>query len=137
MSDKLPQLRWWQYLYYTLSVAVLLLNFLKAWIWTKPLPISPIITRTLFQDSQGNLVMTFADLTKGMLILTESSGQYGTFQWLLGSQQAKLVQCVSPGGSCNNEGTLTFTPSINGYTWTAPLTFKLPQQNFTVTIIYT
>jgi hypothetical protein len=133
---KLPQLRWWQYLYYSISAAVLVLNFLRTWIWIKPLPISPILTRTLYQDSQGNLSMTFNDITRGTIIITESSGQYGTFQWLLGSQRAKLIDCVGPNAACNNEGTMTFTPSINGYTWTAPLTYKLPQQNFTATIIY-
>ena len=134
---KTNEFKWWQYFYYSVSVGLLILNFLRDWIWVKKLPISAILTRTLFRDSQGNLIMTFPGVQNGTIIITESSGQYGTFQWLLGSQQAKFVNCVGPNPVCNNEGTMTYTPSIGGYTWTAPLTYKLPQQNFTATIIYT
>ncbi len=125
---------WWQYIYYAFSVALLIVNFLKDWVWTKPLPISNVLTRTLYTTRSGTLELTFPNVRSGLLILTETSGSYGTYQWLLGNQNATLIGCVSPTQVCTNEGTMQWTSSIGGYTWIAPS--KLAQRNFTATIVY-
>jgi hypothetical protein len=128
-------LAWWQYAFYAFSVAIAIVNFMKDWIWVpKPIPISNILNRTLYTTSTGSLQMTFPGVRSGTLILTESSGSYGTYQWLLGNKNSTLLGCVSPTQVCTNEGTMQWTDSINGYTWIAPS--KLAQRNFTATILF-
>jgi hypothetical protein len=125
---------WWQYVFYAFSVGLFIVNFLKDWVWVKPIPISHILQRTLYTTRTGSLEMTFPNVRSGTLTLTETSGSYGTYQWLLGNKNATLLGCVSPTQICTNEGTMQWTDSIGGYTWIAPS--KLAQRNFTAIIVY-
>lgn len=125
---------WWQYIIYAVSITMLIANFLRDWVFAKSLPISQVLQRSLTTDTNGNYTMTFADLQNGTLTLTESSGSYGTQQWLVGGGQSKLIASVCPNAPCSTTSSLNYDAAIKGYRWVS--TTKLPSSNFTAVIVY-
>jgi hypothetical protein len=129
---------WWQYMYYAFSVALLIVNFLRDWVFAKPLPISVLLSKPLLMNA-GVQTLTFDNLNAGTITFTDTAGSFGTQQWLVGNQNSTLVSCLSPGALnpkvCSlNPGTMVYTPSVNGYVWTAPQ--AIASVNFTATLVY-
>ena len=125
---------WWQYIWYAISASLLLFNFLNTYVWNKPLPISQVLRRTLAVDTNGNYTMSFANVLNGTITLTESTGTYGTQQWLVGGGSSKLLGSVCPNAPCSTTSDLNFDATIQGYRWVS--TTKLPSNDFTATIVY-
>lgn len=129
---------WWQYMYYAFSVALLILNFLREWVFAKPLPISVLLKVPLLMN-QGVQTLSFDNIRAGTITFTDTAGSFGTYQWLVGNESSSLLSCVSPDSTtpkdCTlNPGTMVHNPSISGYVWTAPQT--IASVNFTATLIY-
>lgn len=131
---KTKMVAWWQYIFYAFSATMLIVNFLKDWVWAKSYPISPLLNRTLTVDTNGNYTMAFANVLSGTITLTESSGSFGTQQWLVGGGQSKLLGSVCPNAPCSTTTQLNYDANIKGYRWVSPT--KLPSSNFTATVIY-
>ena len=129
---------WWQYMIYAISVTLLIVNFLRDWVFAKPLPISALLSKRLLARA-GAQTLAFDNISAGVITFTDTAGSFGTYQWLVGNESSSLISCVSPASTtpkdCTlNPGTMTYTPNIQGYVWTAPQT--LASVNFTATLVY-
>ena len=128
---------WWQYMYYAISATFLLVNFLRDWIFAKPFPISSLLSKKLSM-TEGLQTMSFDNISAGTITFTDSAGNYGTYQWLVGNQNATLISCVPPASSSKNcslsPGTMTYNSDIRGFVWSPPQ--AIPNTDFTATLVY-
>ena len=129
---------WWQYMYYAFSVTILIVNFLRDWVFAKTLPISGLLSKPLL-IKEGVQTLTFDNIRAGTITFTDTAGSFGTYQWLVGNQNATLLSCVSPNSTTPKDctlspGTMVHSPSINGFVWSAPQ--NIASVNFTATLVY-
>jgi hypothetical protein len=125
-------------MYYAFSVTLLIVNFLREWVFAKPLPISVLQSKQLLMNA-GVQTLSFDNVRAGTITFTDTAGSFGSQQWLVGNQSSSLVACVSPYSSTpkdctQNPGTMVYTPEISGYVWTAPQT--LASVNYSATVVY-
>jgi hypothetical protein len=80
----------------------------------------------------------FHNIQNGLLIMSDAANSAGTYVWVVGGQAPGVLLGGSGGGSTGKQisiGTLTYTPTIKGYTWTLPAGFPLPFINMKYTIL--
>jgi hypothetical protein len=96
------------------------------------LSVPEIVTSNLANSVQ------FHNLQNGLLIMSDTANSAGTYIWVVGGQAPGVLLGGSGGGSTGKQisiGTLTYTPTIKGYTWTLPAGFPLPFINMKYTTL--
>jgi hypothetical protein len=96
------------------------------------LSVPEIVTSNLANSVQ------FHNLQNGLLIMSDTANSAGTYVWVVGGQAPGVLLGGSGGGSTGKQisiGTLTYTPTIKGYTWTLPAGFPLPFINMKYTTL--
>ena len=104
---------------------VLILLILRVYVWQKELALSD----TRIVTSAASETVQFHNIQNGLIVMSDAANSAGTFVWVVGGQAPGTLLGGSGGGASGKQivlGTLTYTPTIKGYTWTKPAGFPLP-----------
>ena len=108
-----------------LFFVLLLVLILRVYVWEKQLALQD----TRIVVSAANATVQFSNIQNGLIVMSDAANSAGTFVWVVGGQAPGVLLGGSGGGATGkqiNLGTLTYTPTIKGYTWTKPAGFPLP-----------
>lgn len=104
---------------------ILILLILRVYVWQKELALSD----TRIVTSAASETVQFHNIQNGLIVMSDAANSAGTFVWVVGGQAPGTLLGGSGGGASGKQivlGTLAYTPTIKGYTWTKPAGFPLP-----------